>query len=229
MKSRLIAVAALAILMIPALCAAVSSRPGPYVSGFIGVSIPSETDVTSYDFADNETFNDQVEFDPGLAIGGTGGYDFGFIRLEGELSYKYAEMSDIINKDFGIRYRSVDGEIGALSMMFNAFFDLQNDSPITPYLGGGIGFATLYINDTYGTDTTGGVADRVLLYPSDDTTVFAYQAGAGLEVAIHRNFSLDIGYRYFATAEGTFDSDIDTNVDLKFESHNATVGFRVKF
>ncbi len=57
MKSRLIAVAALAILMIPALSAAVSSRPGPYVSGFIGVSIPSDTDVTSYDFPDNETFN----------------------------------------------------------------------------------------------------------------------------------------------------------------------------
>ena len=233
MKNQVIVIAALVVLAIPALCAAIPARPGPYVSGFLGVSLPRDTDVTSSDLSNNNLpnnvpFNDRVEFDPGLSIGGTGGYDFGFLRLEGELSYKYAEIAAITD-DTGYRFRNVNGNLGALAMMFNAFFDLHNDSPVTPYCGGGIGFATLYLSNTFGIDTRDGVTNRVLLYPRDDTTVFAYQAGAGLEIAIHRKLSMDLGYRYFGTAKGTFDKDTTRNVDLKFESHNATLGVRVKF
>lgn len=225
MKSRLIAVAALAVLLIPAVSSAIPARPGAYVSGFAGLSFLRDTTVTTSDLTNiNPTISDKVEFDPGLSIGGTGGYDFGFLRLEGELSYKYAEISRI-TEDTGFRFGNVDGNLGALAMMFNAFFDLHNESPVTPYWGGGIGFASLYLSNTFGTDTGG----RVLLYPSDDTTVFAYQAGGGLEIAIHRKLSLDLGYRYFGTAKGTFDTDINSNIDLKFESHNATMGVRVKF
>jgi opacity protein-like surface antigen len=50
-----------------------------------------------------------------------------------------------------------------------------------------------------------------------------------MEIAIQRKLSLDLGYRYFGTAKGTFDKDFNRNVDLKFESHNATLGVRVKF
>lgn len=228
MKSMVTVIAALMVLALPAICLAAPDRPGAYVSGFVGVSLPRDMAVTSSDLVDNSVFDDTVEFDPGLSIGGTGGYDFGFIRLEGELSYKYAEIAKI-TENTGFRFRSPDGNIGALAMMFNAFFDLKNDSPVTPYLGGGIGFATLYLSNTYGIDINNGVAERVLLYPSDEATVFAYQAGAGLEVAMHRKLSLDIGYRYFGTAKGTFDEDIYRNFDLKFESHNATVGLRLKF
>jgi len=228
MKSRIIVVAALVILAIPAICTAIPARPGAYVSGFLGVSLPRDSNVTTSDLINNATFNDQVEFDPGLSIGGTGGYDFGFIRTEGELSYKYAEIATI-TEDTGFRFRNPDGNLGALALMFNAFFDLHNESPVTPYFGGGIGFATLHLSNTFGVDTGGGVTQRVLLYPSDDTTVFAYQAGAGLEIAIHRKLSLDVGYRYFGTAKGTFDKDITRNVDLNFESHNVALGVRVKF
>lgn len=228
MKNRIIIAVTLAALVIPALCWAIPARSGGYASGFLGISLARDSDVTSSDFVNNATFNDKVEFDPGLFIGGTGGYDFGFIRAEGELSYKYAEIASI-TEDTGYRFRSPDGNLGALAMMFNAFFDLHNDSPVTPYWGGGIGFATLYLSNTFAIDTGGGVTKRVLLYPSDDTTVFAYQAGAGVEIAINRKLSLDLGYRYFGTAKGTFDKDVTRNVDLKFESHNAALGVRVRF
>lgn len=228
MKNRVLAIAALVVLTIPAVCSAIPARPGAYVSGFLGLSILNDTAVTTSDLITGDTFNDQVEFDPGLYIGGTGGYDFGFIRLEGELSYKHAEIATI-TADTGSRFGNPDGSLGALAMMFNAFFDLHNDSPITPYFGGGIGFANLHLSDTFGTEIINGVASRPLLYPSDDTTVFAYQAGAGMEIAIQRKVSLDLGYRYFGTSKATFDKDITSNVDLKFESHNAMLGVRVKF
>ena len=113
--------------------------------------------------------------------------------------------------------------------MFNPFFDFHNNSPVTPYIGGGIGFAALHIDDTFGTDTRGGFSERLFLYAEDDDTVFAYQAGAGIEIALSRTLSLDFGYRYFGTSTADFDSDFAIETEMKFESHNAMAGMRVKF
>jgi opacity protein-like surface antigen len=231
MKRNLFVVVVLAILAIPAVSLAAPPRPGPYVSGFFGVSVPQNTDVTFTQFGTTvDTFNDRVEFEPSVFIGGTGGYDFGFVRLEGELSYKRGELDTVTStgpnpvpppSTTTTRYTHVDGSLGALAMMFNCFFDLHNDTPVTPYFGGGAGFAALHLSDTFSRGTQ--------LYWSDDDTVFAYQAGAGLEIAINRRLSLDLGYRYFATAQANFNKNWTTETSLKFESHNAAVGFRVKF
>lgn len=223
MKKMLIAIATFTAFAAPAVCSAAPPHPGPYASGFVGISAIRNTDVTT---VANQTFQDRVELDPGLFIGGTGGYDFGFLRMEGELSYKYANINSINDQINNFQFISPDGNIGALAMMFNAFFDLHNDSPITPYVGGGIGFAAVHLSDTYATDPLNG---RQLLYGADDDTVFAYQAGAGLEFAINRRLSLDLGYRYFATDTANFNSNPAGAISLKLESHNAALGFRVKF
>ena len=225
MKKHFIILAALATLVIPSICAATPPRPGPYVSGFLGISVPLNTDATGIDYTTvpSKSFNERVEFDHGINIGATGGYDFGIIRLEGELSYKHGEISTISDQSGNYRYRTVDGSLGALAMMFNAFIDMHNTSPVTPYLGGGIGFATLHLSDTFVPGNTAPI------YQNDDDTVFAYQAGAGLEIALNRMLSLDLGYRYFATTKASFGANRDIATDLKFESHNAAVGLRVKF
>ncbi|MBA4423746.1 MAG: porin family protein, partial [Syntrophus sp. (in: bacteria)] len=138
MKKKLIVFFALAALAIPTICAAMPPRPGPYVSGFLGVSFPITTNVTSTQYGPGaKTFNDRVEFDPNIHIGGSGGFDFGFLRIEGELSYKNGEMSSITEKISQTRIANVDGRVGASAMMFNAFFDMRNPSPVTPYIGGG--------------------------------------------------------------------------------------------
>jgi len=227
MKKRLIAFLALAILAVPAIGSAMPPRPGPYVSGFLGVSLPIDMDVTSTQFAPVRTFNDRVEFDSSINFGGTGGFDFGFFRLEGELSYRNGEMSSITEKVSQIRFANVNGRVEASAVMFNAFFDLHNPSYITPYIGGGIGFASLHLSETFGTDTTTGIRTR--LYASDDDSVVAYQVGAGLEIALTEMSSLDIGYRYFGTAKARFNRNTFTETELRLESHNASVGLRVKF
>ena len=222
MKRCLIAVAVLVTLAVPVICAADPPRPGPYVSGFIGVTVPSNSDVRTDDFINGTTFNDRVEYDPGINIGGTGGFDFGFFRIEGEMSYKHAEIKSITDQDTGTRFVHPDGSLGALAFMFNGFFDLHNETPVTPYFGGGIGFAALHQSDTTS-------IDQGLLYPEDDDAVFAWQAGAGLEIALNRRLSLDLAYRYFATSLARFDEDLLSATERKFESHNGTVGLRVKF
>ena len=229
MKKSVSLVAAMAALLIPMVCSAAPPQPGPYVSGFIGATFPRDADVTTDDFliVPARTFSDTVEFDPGINVGGTGGYDFGFVRLEGELSYKFLEM-DKINEvsPAPTSFHSIDGDLGVLAVMANAFVDFHNPSPITPYVGGGIGFAAMHLNDTFGTTPSGG---RKFVYSEGDDTVFAYQVGGGMEIALNRRLSLDLAYRYFGTNTATFDDDPTRTTEFKYESHNATVGVRVKF
>jgi opacity protein-like surface antigen len=222
MKRSLIAIAAVAALMIPAICSATPPVPGPYTSVFAGVSIPENSNVTTNDFGD--TFNDQVEFDPGVYTGGTAGFDFGLMRLEGELSYRYSEIKSITDTADGFQFQNVDGNLGALNFMANAFIDLHNASPITPYFGGGVGFAVLNLSDTYA-----GTPSQALLYPNGTDTVFAYQVGAGMELALNQMFSLDLGYRYFNTGKANFEDNPAISTNMKLESHNAMVGLRMKF
>lgn len=196
----------MAALAMPNLSSAAPMRPGPYFSGFIGVTVPSDTHAGG-------DYNDTVNFDPGLNIGGTAGMDFGTVRLEGEISYKEANVDTIFDNDTLTRYTNTDVSLNATAFMANMFIDLHNNGPITPYLGGGVGFAILSLDDKFGD-----------FYTSDEEVVLAYQAGGGLEVALNRQMSLDLGYRYFRTTEANF---ADTR--MEFESHNATVGLRLKF
>src|SRR6266567_2894210 len=174
MKRPFITIAAIAALAFPAVSQATPIHPGPYVSGFIGGSGVSNTDTTTNNFANGDISNDRVRFDPSINIGGTGGFDFGVVRLEGELSYKHGEISAVNDQTNNVQYRGTDGSLGALAMMVNAFIDLHNYSPITPYLGGGVGFAALHLSDTFGINPSTGA--RPQLYIEDDDTVFAYQA-----------------------------------------------------
>ncbi len=226
MKNRFALFTALITLVLPAAALAAPSRPGPYLSAFTGITLPADITVPGTDFVTKANFNDRVAFDPGYNIGGSGGYDFGLLRLEGELSYKQSEIKSITDQS-GLNYRAITGYLGAFSVMFNSFVDLHNSSSVTPYLGGGIGFADLYLSDTRGTNPI--TSTKTLLYGEADKTIFAYQFGAGVGIALNHQVSLDIGYRYFATEQADFDSSKDIATSMKLESHNATIGVRFKF
>jgi opacity protein-like surface antigen len=221
MKSYLIIIAILATLAIPSLGAAAEGKPGPYVSAFLGTSFTQNTTVSGFDRG--AAYNDQATFNPGIYVGGTGGYDFGFVRLEAELSYRNGQF-DTITFSNGTRFNNVNGDLDVYATMFNAFFDVHNSSPVTPYVGGGIGFATLYLSDTF----VNGPSGFGRLYNDSCDTVFASQVGAGVDIALNKRYSLDVGYRYFITERANLGSNTISS-NLKFESHNASVGFKAKF
>lgn len=225
MRRSICAVFAFVFLAAPTVCLATPPRPGPYVSGFVGVALPNDSDATSRTTA----LNDRIQYDPSVNIGATGGYDFGYLRVEGELSYKNAEMKSVRDRTAGNDYSDIDGRIGALAMLGNVFFDLHNPGPITPYFGAGVGFAALNLSDTFGTDFSTSPGTRVELYRSDNDAVFAWQAGAGMEIALTRILSLDLGYRFFQTSRATFNADSIHETRMRFESHNISAGVRVKF
>lgn len=219
---RALAVIVFLLCALPAVAGAAPSKPGGYVSGFLGFNQTKDATLETTDFFNGTSQNYSLDFDPGIYIGGTGGYDFGLLRLEGELSFRDAEISNITSFS-GTRYRGVDSSLGVLAMMANGFIDLENATIVTPYLGGGAGFATLVLDE----DVFDGNGDPI--YYEDSATTYAVQAGGGLEVALNPRFSLDIGYRYFRTGKATFDKYWDLENKLKIESHNFAIGFRAKF
>ena len=230
MKRNLVAISALIVLTaVPTVSFALqSARPGSYLSVFLGTSASQDTTVTSNQFNPVTSKNALVSFDPGLNIGGTAGYDFGFVRMECEMSYKQGEITSASDQAFATRYVNVDGHVGTFAMMMNGFFDLHNETPFTPYLGGGMGFANVHLSDTRGVDAVSGALNNHI-FQDDSDNVFAYQAGAGVEVALNRRLSLDLGYRYFGTGTATLKKDWPNYTNVKMDSHNATAGLRLKF
>lgn len=216
MKKTLLTLAAVALLLLPAMAGAAQGRPGGYASVFLGMSVMEDTDANTYL---PPVAIENIEFDPGVYVGGTLGYDFRGIRLEGELSYRQNDMDSIT--DSAGPYAGVDGDVGIFAVMANAFMDLHNDSPVTPYIGGGIGLATVYLSDT--------IADGGPFYDEDDDSVFAYQVGGGLGIALNRQTTLDLGYRYFGTETARFSSPMYLSTKFDTESHNFAVGLRLRF
>lgn len=223
MNRLLIVFTAVVLLTIPTLSAATPPRQGPYISGFFGTCILGDADVSSYDYLTETSFADRAEFAPDVNIGGTVGFDYGAVRLEGELSYKQGEMATITDRIDNVQFHGESGNIGALAVMFNTFFDLHNSSPVTPYVGGGVGFAAIHLSDTY-------VAEfGPPIYEEGDDSVFAYQIGTGVEIALKQRLSLDFGYRYFAATKANFDPNPYISSELKFKSHNIAIGLRALF
>ena len=91
--------------------------------------------------------------------------------------------------------------IHTTKILANAYLDLPNSTPLTPYIGAGLGYGWAY-GDTYG--TTSGVA---------------LAAHAGVAYAMTSNLALDVGYHFIDTVG-------DTNQPIE---HQITAGLRFKF
>ena len=176
---------------------------GPYVSGNLGLAMPTDADST-FPLAPGYTIN--TSYDTGWAIGAALGYNFGNTRVEGEVAYQKAD-EDKAKDSFGSW--DATGDISALSFLVNGYYDFTNSSAFTPYLSAGLGFAKVKVTD--------------IGYNADDT-VFAYQVGAGVGYALNKNVTLDVKYRYFATSDAKFEYET-----REFASHNLLFGVRVNF
>lgn len=153
-----------------------------------------------------------LEFDTGWLVEGAVGYahESGF---RGEVALGYRRNNNDELEGFGEQ----DGHFSAFNTMANAYYDINLGkmgaegfaANITPFIGGGIGFAVLELDD--------GDAD-------DTSTQFAYQGVAGVSYAFTPNWSASVRYAYFGTTEGSFDS-----IDADYNSHNAIAGIRYNF
>ena len=198
---------------------ALAQQTGFYVSASGGAAFTMD--------ADNEGggLSIESEFDTGFSFTGAGGYAFANgIRVEAEIGYRGADVDTrTITNDGGLGVAGLsgeaDGDVRVLSAMANAWYDFAVDFPVTPYVGGGIGFANV--------DAEASFAGVTIV--DDDDTVFAYQAGAGAAYPLTETLSVFAGYRFFGTVDPRLTAADGTDFDSEYRTHIIEGGFRLLF
>jgi outer membrane protein OmpA-like peptidoglycan-associated protein len=157
--------------------------------------------------------DNKVSFDTGWGILGSLGYGFdNNLRLEGELG-EFRTNADKVDGAGG-----TTGRINNVDFMTNLYYDFRTGTNWTPYIGGGIGLASVDA-DHIGVLTNGGSYN-------DSSLEFAYQGIAGVAYQIADNWSLTTDYRYTATTNPTFKTTAGASGDFQNASHNIVVGVR---
>jgi outer membrane autotransporter protein len=217
---RLMALVAAAAL-IPLAPAASALAEGFYVTPKVGWS--SFKAKIDYDMGGGSDSKTKSVTPFGLAFG----YDFkpaAGIPVRTEVEYAYRGRKEMINYADGAD--SIKADVGTQSLFVNAYFDIHNSSPVTPYVGLGVGYAVV------STDLEGNIdiEGKSYKFRQSETEVgFAWNMGAGAAWAINDSLSLDLGYRYadFGTTEEKYlGYDIG---DLKTTAHEVLLGLRFSF
>jgi outer membrane protein OmpA-like peptidoglycan-associated protein len=200
---------------------------GWYVGGAGGwadlASVGSSS--SSLNFTSNET--------DGFRVLGFAGYDFGGIfRAEGELGYHHHDVQSLtVINDGGLGARlgrpsltgasaAPTGTISALSFMLNGIVDLAPTWRVSPYVGGGFGAAQLSLNKL-------GVAGVTL---ADDSDVrIAGQGIAGIGAQLSPRVSLGAEYRYFLTANPSFNDTSGTPFHTKYREQSVLLKITYHF
>ncbi|MFP4003768.1 MAG: porin family protein [Alphaproteobacteria bacterium] len=116
---------------------------------------------------------------------------------------------DIFYNDAGLECCSGES-LNTLSFMLDAIYGFNPDGFVNPYLGAGVGTVRLE-----------GVDGSF----SDSDWKFGYQAMAGLLLNVSQTVGVFAEYRFH---DAVGDADI-FNVDVGYQSHNASAGIRVNF
>jgi len=183
---------------------------GFYVGGNLGLNILGDTSLSG-------AVSLPISYDPGPMFGGVFGYDFGMIRFDAEITYR--------DNDIDVIGVNAEGSTSALSYMVNGYFDIPTHLALRPYVGAGIGFATVSVNDAI----IPGIPPFPAPVADDSDTVFAYQLSTGVGLEISRTTTLTLGYRYFATGDPDMIDASGAPFSTEYQSHEFSVGVRFLF
>ena len=165
-----------------------------------------------------------MDFEKGSVIAVAIGYDYGWryghARMELEYAYRQSDVTDGNVSDSKV----TDGEVQSQSLLLNMFYPFETGILVTPYIMGGLGAALVDIRDVIVSST---------VFIDNYQTAFAYQTGAGIDLAVNDHLTVDLAYRYFGTADKEFENNAQVGAQKKFDfryrAHNALLGLRYKF
>ncbi len=149
-----------------------------------------------------------LKWDTGYVISASLGYQppsFGGFRVEGEISEHKQDISNGNGK----------GDVKADVAAANLYYDFYNSGIITPYIGGGLGYARF---DASSNSVLGG---------SDNSNEFIYQgmAGIGIEPKSVPNVGFTLGYRYMAP----FSDPSSNSSEYEYDNHSVELGAKFRF
>ena len=199
---------------------------GWYVSGNVGAAVAGAMDSTG----ETEDAKAELTTDTGFGLDAAVGHAWGNLRLEGEVSWSRLGVDELKLDEFPNLEVDVEwgGEVSALGLMANGWYDIDTGTQWVPYIGGGLGAARV----EFGLGATGTITDlddgEVTTHDGSITTskdwVFAYQIGAGVGYRVSDAAVVQLGYRFLGTGEGDFDGTKE-----KLQIHRVSVGVRYRF
>lgn len=210
---------ALVLALAPMGTAMADNQKGPYVGLFMGYVIPSDLEVEEAGSPSTD-----LSLDNSYSLGIKAGYiipQAPYIAVELEYNYNFAADVDtqvVTSPEGSINVTGDDVKVSAL--MANLLFRYPGDW-IRPYIGFGIGWA-------WGEFKLTGTAGPETITVDESDNDWAWQFLLGVNFAFAKNWSADIGYRYFA-AENFSYSDLGDNVDVKYKNSTILVGINYHF
>ncbi|MFM7028369.1 MAG: OmpA family protein [Chakrabartia sp.] len=192
-------------------------------SWYVGVEGgPSIVEDQNLDVAGG-TDNAGADLRTGWDIDGLVGYDFGGFRLESELGYKRAGLTQwdsLLTTPSGSNatanpagsYADATGRLSNLSFMLNGLLDFGEDTGLTGYVGGGAGIART--KAAYTIDPTGPK------FLDDAKTGFAWQLIAGIRAPLSSSVDLGFKYRFFSQSNVDLVDRIGRANDTRYRSHS---------
>ncbi len=139
----------------------------------------------------------KVEFDPGIRFGFAAGYHFtDWFAVEGEVGTFWNRIHSITDAT------SVDAAYGNVPLLVNVRLEWPKADRLRPYIGGGLGGSGAILDVDHIT------LNNVHLSGTESAAVFAYQAFGGLRFKINDRMGLNVEYRYFATTDPEWETDV---------------------
>ena len=216
----------------------VAPAPVPSLSGFYLGTITTLNwlDNTSFGISTPGLATIDTNYDLGFYTGLRVGYSFGPMsivtpRLELEGGYGSSSVDTHTVNGFNVEGIDSFGDARSWQGFVNGYLDFGlGFSGITPYVGGGVGFANVELRKQ-GVSAVGVVMD-------DSDTAFAYHLDAGvafhldelgLGVSLFQGSLIEVGYRYTNASNLTFQARDGTTTDTDYTSNAVTLGFRKQF
>jgi OmpA-OmpF porin, OOP family len=213
MSVRKLALAAIGLSAVAYAPAGFAAPEGPFVGIMGGANFTYDLDMKGR----GAGINRSVDTDTGYVVIPSIGYRLSNgMRTEIELGYRKNDVDGVSGSTTG------SGEIKARSAMLNLLYDVNMNGRISPYFGGGIGYAKVRYDGVQPVGIPGiGV--------NDSDRVFAYQGIAGISYAMSNMVELAAEYRYFDTQDPDFRTSAGTPVEGEYKSHAALIGLRFNF
>jgi OOP family OmpA-OmpF porin len=184
-------------------------------------------------FLGNETatrrnLNVTNSYNTGGGFAGRFGYDFGMLRLETELGKHYNNLGRLeVNTDTTLGLATGNATAGrthSTYYMFNMVVDfdsLADDMAIEPFVGGGLGVATVKLQQL-----TGNLGSA---YVNSSDDALAYQAFAGVRTSLAENVDLSLRYRFMSTNDGDPLDRLGNSFKSSYDVHDIGLGITYKF
>ncbi len=148
----------------------------------------------------------------------------GAVRGEFELKWKINGIDSFTQN--GHVLTGVTGHTRVLALMYNLYNDFMPESTFDPYIGGGIGYASIRYGNYYGFDPNTHTWSTL----DGSDSVFAYQMFAGFKLRVSDSVAIGLAYNWFVLSDPKLtESNGSTKTEERYRTNSLMLGVTWRF